>query len=63
MSYKCISDPEQTKCITGKACNHCNVIIHLEELSRDCNHMYDTLDKVYTLLLLQSKSIQTTFKD
>jgi hypothetical protein len=53
---RCVSSPEQKHCITGKACDHCNIILHITELS-------STLDKVYTLLLLQSNSIQTTFGD
>jgi len=63
MSYKCISEPERIKCETGNPCNYCNIITHLNHLEVDLANTIDQLDKVYTLLLLQSKSIQTTFKD
>jgi hypothetical protein len=56
MSYECISNPEQTKCRTGRACDYCNLIIHMEQIS-------STLDQIYTLLILQSKPIQSSLED
>jgi hypothetical protein len=52
---KCINEPERIKCETGNPCNYCNIITHLNHLEVDLAHAMDHLDKIYTLLLLQSK--------
>jgi hypothetical protein len=51
---KCISEPERIKCETGNPCNYCNIITHLNMMDRDLAEINDKIDKVYTLLLIQS---------